>query len=94
MAVRSVKNGMSMAGASRLYRVPSLTLWDHVRGKCKDSPKEHRKRTTVLTEKEENALVEYCKLKAKTGMALRRIDVSKAFLVRLFKQTIKELNFV
>ena len=87
MAVRSIRNGSSMAQASRIYNVPTSTLWDHIRGKCKDSPKDHRKRTTVLSEKEENALVEYCQLKAKTGLPLRRIDVSKVFLVRLHHYT-------
>ena len=83
MAVKSIKGGMSIAGAARLYKVPKTTLWEHIRGRCTDSPKEHRKRTTILTEEEENALAEYCKLKAKTGMALRRIDIAKVCLVRM-----------
>lgn len=84
MAIRALKErNMSISGAARLFKVNKRTLYDHVKGKYKDCPKQYKRKGTSLSQTEELALVEYLKVKASSGTALRKIDVSKAFLVSL-----------
>ena len=73
--------------ASRIYHIPRSTIRNHLSGRDKFAPKDAKRSNSVLTFEEEMAIVEYLKVMARCGLALRKIDVSKAFLVSF------QLNF-
>ena len=75
MAIRALKErNMSISGAARLFKVNKRTLYDHVKGKYKDCPKQYKRKGTSLSQTEELSLVEYLKVKASSGTALRKIE--------------------
>ena len=85
LALEAIKTKkISVRGAARLYRVSKNTLYDYGSGKKKNHPVGLKKRSTSLTENEERAIAEYLKLHARSGYALRKIDLKKAFLVCIF----------
>ena len=45
MAIRALKErNMSISGAARLFKVNKRTLYDHVKGKYKDCPKQYKRK--------------------------------------------------
>ena len=72
-AVKSVKDGMGLRQASRLYNVPLETMRRRVIGavdmNCRPGP------PTVLTEEEEVKLADYVVKMADMGIGLSREDL-------------------
>ena len=82
MAIKTAKQKkLSLRKIANCYGIPSSTLWSHVKGQFRNCPKLEKKKSNILTEKKEKAIVEYLQYKARNGMALRKCEVSKAFLV-------------
>ena len=87
LALQALKERhMSISRAARLFQINKRTLYDHYKGKYKDCPKRFKNKGTVLTQQEEQALVEYLRDKTNAGYAIRKIDLKKAFLVCLISR--------
>ena len=85
---------MSISRAAQLFQINKRTLYDHYKGKYKDCPKRFKNKGTVLTQQEEQALVDYLKDKINAGYAIRRIDLKKAFLVCLISRWIFGITLI
>ena len=82
MAVRAVKaKELTILQASKQFQVQRTRIYNHVRGRDKNAPKTYRNKPFHLTEVEEAALAQYCRVISQSGLPLRRIEVSKCALV-------------
>ena len=82
LAIRAVKNKqLTIAQASRAYGLKFHTLYHHVKGRYKNSPKYFKKTGHHLTAAEESALAQYATVLSESGIPLRRIDITKCAIV-------------
>ena len=80
-AVAAVKQGMSVRQAAIKFGVPRRTVGDHASGKI---PHFHKSGLPpMLTDEEEEALVEYIQYMASRNMPLKRNDLRGTILVGL-----------
>ena len=78
LAIRAVKNKqLTIAQASRAYGLKFYTLYHHVKGRYKNSPKYFKKTGHHLTAAEESALAQYATVLSESGISVSRVDITK-----------------